>query len=89
MTVYIDILKGKEIFYYEDWDFKHVIIGVRGVNEFKIPIWDIVRAGDSFRINNGRIWTNEEALQWALKWAYKESQYVDFEEVPNTIKLLR
>lgn len=82
-TIHINQIKGKEIFYYEDWISRQVIIGVRGIGEFKIPIWDIVRAEDSFRLQNGRKWTEEEGVQWAIKYAQKESQYIEFKEVNN------
>jgi hypothetical protein len=77
-----------DYYWYEDFE-RNVIIGVRGVgNEIKVNKWDIMRAEDSFRLRNGRSWTDMEALKWAFKWAEIESEYIDFEEVPNKVLLL-
>lgn len=78
-----------DYYWYEDQIKRGYRIGIRGVgNEIFIPMWDVIRAGDSFRLRNGRHWTDEEALQWAIKWAEKESEYVDFEEIPKEILFL-
>lgn len=78
-----------EIYYYEDKINRGMRIGIRGDGrEIFIPMWDMIRAGDSFRLHNGRSWTDEEALKWAIKWARKESEYTDFEEIPKEILLL-
>jgi len=78
-----------EIYYYEDTEKLGVRIGIRGDGrEIYVPGWDMIRAGDSFRLQHGRGWTFEEALRWAISWAHKESEYVDFEEVPNKVLLI-
>lgn len=79
----VNQIKGKEVFWYEDPVSWKVIIGVRGLGEFKIDRWDMVRAEDSFRLQHGRHWTEEEGIQWAIKYAQKEREYIDFEEVSN------
>jgi hypothetical protein len=81
--------KKPEIYYYEDPINIGVHIGIRGDGrEIYIPGWDMIRAGDSFAWQNGRRWTFEEALQWAIKWTHKESEYVDFEEIKPEIRYL-
>lgn len=78
-----------EIYWYEDKINRGMRIGIRGDGrEIFIPMWDMVRAEDSFRLHNGRSWTDEEALKWAVRWARKESEYTDFEEVPKEILFL-
>jgi len=79
----------KDIYWYED-KIKHGFrIGVRGLgDEIFIPMWDMVRAGDSFRFRNGRNWTDEEAFKWALDYRRKELECVEFEEIPNEILFL-
>lgn len=85
---HIKEMKGKEVFWYEDMTSYKFIIGIRGVGEFKIDRWDMVRAEDSFRLREGRHWNEQEALKWAIDYARKESEYIDFEDVsPNILRL--
>jgi hypothetical protein len=80
--------KQIDYYWYETCDFKYVI-GIRGENtQITVSRWDIIRAEDYFRLRTGRSWTDREAIEWALKWARKESEYIDFEEVPKEILLL-
>lgn len=81
--------KKIDYYWYENNMTSCYVIGIRGVgNEMVIPMWDVVRAGDSFRAKNGRRWSEVEAIEWAVKWAHKQSQYVDFEDVIETPKML-
>lgn len=81
-------IKGKEVFWYDDMVGWNIVIGLRGVGEFKIPKWHMVIAEDSFRLQHGRHWTEEEALKWAIGYARRESEYIEFEEIPNKVLLL-
>lgn len=78
-------MKHIDYYYYETFDLQ-CVIGIRGVgNEIRLPKWDIVNACYKFMVKNGRPWTDYEALEWAYKWAQKESEYVDFEELPKEV----
>ena len=85
MIINIENIDGKEVYWYDDPGTNKCVIGLRGGPEYKIYRWDIIRAEDRFRLENGRPWTMEEGFRWAYKWARKESEYVDFEEVPNNV----
>lgn len=79
---------GVDWFCYDDPLTNKIIVGRRGGEEMKIGRWDWVRAEDSFRLRNGRNWTPDEAIAWAIKYTQKESEYVEFEEVKPNIILL-
>ncbi|HTF19330.1 MAG TPA: hypothetical protein VK658_14715 [Chryseolinea sp.] len=79
-----------QVYCYDDSINGQMVIGVRGYSsEIRIPKWDFIRCEDAFRVKNGRSWTDAEAIQFALKWAEMESQYIPFEEVSPKQKLLR
>lgn len=81
MIIHKRDIKGKEVFWYDDFVTWSVVIGVRGVGEYRIPKWEMERANDTYRIRQGRFWTDQEAIEWAINWATRESEYIDFEEV--------
>lgn len=88
MKGHIVTWKGREVFWYEDPVTWQMVIGVRGDREYRVGIWDFQRQEDKFQKQHGRRWNEQEALEHCIKLGIVQSQYVDFEEIPNETKLL-
>lgn len=72
----------KEIYYYEDFPSNEVVIGTRGVSEYRVSRPAFMREVMRLRADTRNI--PEEYLKIAIKL----SQYVEFEEVKPNILLL-
>lgn len=73
-------MSKREIYWYEDTPMQQVIIGWRGGSEFRVDKRDLMAEVMRQRA--------DDDPEKALKLAMKLSQYVDFEEVTEPIKLL-